>query len=242
MNFNYYCVYDFETGSKNKHKTQLTQIASIMIEPRKLVLIDNSLFSSEVKPILDDAEAITLGLDPVQDEALIKTHKTRERLAQAPELKAVWPSWMESIAKYQSKRGGSWGAPVRCGFNIHGFDNPILDRYAEQFGQWDKEWGNQTIFHPSVSYDLYPEFYTVTENIKINSTHSVSLDNIRKWLGMSEEGAHDAKFDVIDCAELVIRFLRMKRKMHTGFDCTKCQTPLKFKFENSLANWKRPQI
>lgn len=235
-------VYDYETGSKNKHNTQLTQIASIVIEPRKLTLIENSLFTSEVRPILDDAAAIAAGLGPVEDEALIKTNKTREALAIAPELKAVWPAWMDNISKYRVNRGGSWGAPVRCGFNIHNFDNPITDRYAEQFGQWDATWGTQNIFHPVHSFDLMPEFWKLTENIKINSTHSISMDSIRKWLGMSEEGAHDAKFDVIDCAELVIRFLRMKRKMHTGFDCTKCQTPLKFKFENSLATWKRPII
>lgn len=242
MNFNYLICYDYETGSRNKKDTQLTQIASIVIEPRKLVLIENSLFSSEVKPILDDAEAIAAGLAPIEEEALKITHKTREGLAKAPELKAVWPAWMDNIQKYRTKKNGAWGAPIRCGYNIHNFDNPITDRYTEQFGQWDKEWATQNVFHPIVSYDLITEFFSITENIKINPTHSISLDNIRKWLGMSGDNAHDAKFDVIDCAELVIRFLRMKRKMHTGFDCTKCSTPLKFKFEGSLANWKRPAI
>jgi len=156
-----------------------------MIEPRKLTLIENSLFSSEVRPILDDAAAIAAGLGPVEDEALLKTHKTREALAKAPELKDVWTSWVENISKYRINRGGAWGGPIRCGFNINNFDNPIVDRYAQQFGQWDKEWGNQTIFQPVVSNDLLPEFWKVTENIKINNTHSISLDNLRAWLGMS---------------------------------------------------------
>jgi DNA polymerase III epsilon subunit-like protein len=240
MNFNYLLVYDYETGSRNKHNTQLTQIASIVIEPRKLVLVENSLFSSEVKPILDDAAAIEAGLAPIDEEALRITHKTRENLAKAPELKQVWESWMESIAKYRTNRGGAWGSPIPCGFNINKFDNFITDRYAEQFGQWDKTWETNTVFHPLVSYDLLVEFWKVAENIKINNNHSISLDAIRDWLGMTKEGAHDAKNDVIDCAELVIRFLRMHRKMNVGFECTKCQTPLKVRFEGSLASWKRP--
>lgn len=149
---------------------------------------------------------------------------------------------MENIKQYRSNRSGAWGAPIRIGFNNNNFDDTITDRYAEQFGFWDKVWGNQTIFHPVFSIDLIQEFWKLTENIKVNNTHSVSLDAMRTWLGMSKEGAHDGKNDVLDCAELAVRFLRMQRKMHTGFECTKCQTPLKIKFEGALANWKRPVL
>ena len=42
-----------------------------------------------MKPILDDEEAIAAGLDPVEDEALDITRKTRKALAKAQTPKYV---------------------------------------------------------------------------------------------------------------------------------------------------------
>lgn len=234
--------YDFETGSKDSSNNQLTQISSIMIDPRKLKIIENSLFDSEVRPILDDEAAIAAGYGPVEQDALDITHKTREKLALAAEPKQVWNAWIEHTKKYYIQRGGSWGAPIRCGFNIVNFDNKIVDRFSKLYGQWDNKWNCQDAFHPLISFDLLQEFWKITENQKINSRHSISLDSIREWLGMSKDGAHDAKNDILDCAELVVRMLKLSRKFTTGFECIKCQHPFKIQFENSLANWKRPQL
>lgn len=213
-----------------------------MIDNRRLEFVKDSLFNVDVCPILDDEQAVALGLDPVEDEALKITHKTREGLKNGVPIKNAWSLFEEYLKRYQSNKSGSWGAPIRCGFNIINFDNPITDRMCEQYGTYDKVWGTQSIFHPIHNIDLMHDFFRITENIKINSTHSISLDNIREWLGMPKDGAHDAKNDVLDCAELVVRFLKMYRKMHTGFECTKCNNDLKIKFEGALAGWKRPAI
>lgn len=42
---------------------------------------------------------------------------------------------------------------------------------------------------------------------------SLSLDNIRDYLGINKDGAHDATKDVEDCAKILIRFLRLHRNL-----------------------------
>jgi DNA polymerase III epsilon subunit-like protein len=52
---------------------------------------------------------------------------------------------------------------------------------------------------------------------------SYSLDNVRKYFGISGEGAHDALKDVKDCAEILIRFMKLHRNLSS-----------KVKFKNSF--------
>ena len=40
-----------------------------------------------------------------------------------------------------------------------------------------------------------------------------TLDNLREYLGISKEGAHDALKDVKDTAQIMIRFLRLHRNL-----------------------------
>lgn len=242
MNFNYICCLDFETGSKNKNKTQPTQLACVMIDARKLEIVKDSHFNSEIRPILDDAKAIELGLDPVSDEALEKTRKTREQLASAPILSDVWQSFTSYVKKYNKKDGNTWNAPVRGGFNIKNFDNTIIDRLCKEYGPYDNEYQSQNLFHPLHYFDIIDDLWRVTDNIRISDNNSISFETVREWLGMSTEGAHDALIDVIDCAEIMIRFMKLYRKLHTGIPCISCSSMNKIKFEGSLSKWTRPQI
>jgi hypothetical protein len=235
-------VYDWETGSKNKFKTQPTQLAALAIDGRSLSIIEGSIFDSEIKPILDDEEAIRQGLDPIEDEALDITHKTREGLAKAPELKEVWNSFCDYTARYKTAKN-NWGNPVRAGYNICNFDNAITDRLCQQFGQWDNVWQAQTLFHPIHNIDVMHDIWRITENIRINSTNSISMDSIRDWLGMSKENAHDAKADIYDTAEIMIRFIKLYRGITNGsISCAKCDTKFKVKFEKALSTWRRPTL
>ena len=97
MNYRDIIVFDFETGSRNPHKTQPTQIAAIALHGRKLTIQPNGIFNSEIRPILDDKKAIEAGFDPVEEEALKITGKTREALAKAPLPKTVWKSLKISV-------------------------------------------------------------------------------------------------------------------------------------------------
>ena len=84
MNYKDIIVFDFETGSRNPEKTQPIQIAAVAIHGRKLTVQPDGYFESLIRPILDDEEAISMGLDPIEDEALAVNGKTREEIAKAP--------------------------------------------------------------------------------------------------------------------------------------------------------------
>ena len=71
-----FVVFDFETGGRNPHRCQPTQLAAVALDGRSLKL--KGTFNSEIKPILDDEVAIAAGVDPVEDEALKVTGKTRK--------------------------------------------------------------------------------------------------------------------------------------------------------------------
>lgn len=242
-NTNYIAVYDFETTSKNGSKAQLTQISCIMIDPRKLEFVDSSLFDIDVKPIFDEEKCLELEIDAPTQEVLDKTHKTREALEKAPDPKQAWEAFVSYIKKYY-KGKNSWTAPIRAGYNIIGYDNPIVDRMCKQFGPYDDEYKCQNLFHPLHNIDVMNFVWMITENLKINSTNSVSFDNVREWLGMSKDGAHNAAVDVIDAGELVIRIMKLFRKLNSGIDCINpnCGTKNRVKFEKSLSSWKRPLL
>ena len=127
-------VFDFETGSRNPTKTQPTQLAALALDGRSLKL--KGTFNSEIKPILDDDKAISLGLDPIEDEALRITGKTRTQLRKAPTVRSVWKKFIKFVEQYNWK-GTQFFAPIPAGFNIIGFDMIIVNRLCKEFGPYD---------------------------------------------------------------------------------------------------------
>jgi DNA polymerase III epsilon subunit-like protein len=53
-------------------------------------------------------------------------------------------------------------------------------------------------------------FYWFEHN---NDLKSYTLDNIRDYMGLSKDGAHDALKDVKDTAQILIRFLKLHRNL-----------------------------
>ncbi len=88
---------DWETGSKDRRKCQPVQLASIIIDVRRLEVIPNSIFESTLRPIFDDKKAQQAGLDPLEDEALDLNGHTRESLADAPLPKLVWENYCDYL-------------------------------------------------------------------------------------------------------------------------------------------------
>tara|TARA_R110000744_G_scaffold174750_3_gene293507 strand:+ start:693 stop:1385 length:693 start_codon:yes stop_codon:yes gene_type:complete len=215
-------VFDFETGSRNPLKTQPTQIAAVVIHGKSLKLKEGGIFNSEMKPILDDEEAIAAGLDPVEDEALDITRKTRKALAKAPTPKYVWRKFGKFCAMHNWK-GTSWFNPIAAGYNINHFDLPIAERMCQMYGPVDKKSGRQDIFHKIYKIDLMDTVYMWMESNP--SVHSISMDSMRDMLGMSKENAHDALQDVKDTANILIKFMKLHRELSP-----------KVKFEKAFAN------
>ena len=202
-------VFDFETGSRDPLKTQPTQIAAVAIHGRKLTVQPNGYFNSEIRPILDDDKAIEMGLDPVEDEALDITRKTRAELKKAPAPKQVWGKFSNFVNKYNWKRT-PYFAPIPAGYNINGFDLIIADRMCQQYGPVDKKTGRQTLFNRIHRVDVMNLVWGWLENNP--DVKRFSLDSLRDYFGMSKENAHDALQDIKDTANIMIRFMKMQRK------------------------------
>lgn len=211
-----FIVFDTETGSRNPHKTQLTQIAALALDGRNLSV--KGQFNSEIKPIFDDEEAIKLGLDPIEDEALKITGKTREGLENAPSLKSVWSKFVKFVGQYNWK-GDPFFNPIPVGFNIIGFDMIIINRLCQEFGPWDKDRSHQKLFSKVYKVDIMDNVFLWTEGDP--SIRSISMDSLREKMGLSTDNAHDALQDVKDEANIFIKLLRTHRSVYQNISFEK---------------------
>jgi DNA polymerase III epsilon subunit-like protein len=197
-----------------------------MIDPVKLEIIPNSIFNSYIRAEEDPDICEKLEIDEIQQEALDVNGISLEQIRSAPSLEEVWGSFREYVKGY-SKTTNQWDAPIRAGYNIYNFDNKIIDRLCVQYGDWDYKFGAQKLFHPIHNIDVMTDIWRWTEN---TSMRSISMDNVRKWLGIDTDGAHNAKNDILVTAFLVIKFLNLYR-YHYNF--TKFTTE-SFKKENEI--------
>lgn len=211
-----YIIFDFETGSRNPHKTQPTQIAAIALDGRSLTV--KGQFNSEIQPVLDDEKATSLGLDPVEDEALKITKKTREQLEQAPSLKSVWNKFTKFVDQYNWK-GDAFFNPIPVGFNIIGFDMIIINRLCKEFGPYDKDRSQQKLFSKIYKFDIMDSIFAWTESDP--SIRSISMDSLRDRMGLSRDNAHDALQDVKDSANIFIKLMKTHRAVYQNMNFDK---------------------
>jgi len=210
--------YDFETGSKNKYKTQPIQIAAVVIDLRALDIVEDSLFVSTIKPELDDEKATTLGLDPIQDDALKVNGFTREELEKAPDCKLVWSNFLDYTKRFNLKgnNGSKWDSVALSGFNNSNFDDYILARLCEKYGPKLDEYGGWTCFHPFVNIDLHMLIQGWFHSIQLNDSGSMSMDALRDFFGIDKTNAHRADIDVISGALLLIKFFKLQKLIVSG--------------------------
>ena len=79
-----------------------------------------------------------------------------------------------------------------------------------KYNNLNKE-GRSSLFYPRDVIDVMNIVFYWFENS--NDLKSYALDNLRDYLGISKEGAHDAYKDVKDTAEILIRFLKLHRNL-----------------------------
>jgi DNA polymerase III epsilon subunit-like protein len=202
MNTKDIIVFDFETTSKNAQIAELTQIGACVIHPRRLTI--GETFNTEVRP---------LNFDAIEEDALKITGKTREGLMKAPHPEQAWRDFANFVGKYNFKKN-EWNAPIAAGYNILGYDWPILTRYSNKYKTCNDK-GQQALFSNFMSYDLMQEIYWWNENK--NDLENLQLTTVRKYMGLSTEGAHDALCDVMDTAKIMIRFMKLKRNTKVIF-------------------------
>ena len=222
-----YIVFDFETGSRNPDKTQLTQIAAIALHSKKLTLQPGGIFNIEVKPEFDDEKAVKAGFEPVEQGALDVTRKTREQLEKATDPKIAWQQFTNFVNKFNPK-GSPFFAPIPIGYNINNFDMKIVQRYCEMYGPTDNK-NKQKLFHQIYKIDLMDNLFAWFENN--DGVEKLNMDYLRGYFGFGEDSkknAHDALQDVLDTGEIAVRFLKFHRAKSEGV-----------KFEKSFANSER---
>jgi hypothetical protein len=155
INNNYIAVFDFETDSRDPHTCSPTELGCVMIEPRKLEIVESSLFEQGMRPEDIDTEGYyerhketiewTANNRKTKPEAIIEEWKSY------PSPDVTWSAFVSYLEGYQargSKRKSMFSAPIRAGSNIIAFDDIILKRLCTQYKNIDRKSGKPNIFHP----------------------------------------------------------------------------------------------
>lgn len=207
-----------ETDGSDPSVCSPVQIAAIMVDPVKLEIISNSEFNINLKPEkLNNTE-----LDnPYTDSDILDWHakvanttadKILANWKEYPEQSHSWNAFVQYLDKYHSRssKKNMFTAPIVAGYNIFRFDLKIVDRLSKKFNNINKE-GTTDLFYPRDTLDIMNLLFYWFEGS--SELDSLTLDNIRKYFGISGDNAHDALKDVKDTAEILIRFLRLHRNL-----------------------------
>ena len=220
-----FLIFDFETTGKNPNKCQLTQISAVVLHGKKLTLQPGGVFDIEVRPEFDDEKAIKAGFDPVEQEALDVTRKTREQLEKAVGPKVAWQQFSNFVTKFNMK-GSPYFAPIPVGFNFNNYDMPILNRYCQMYGPSEEKTGKQKLVHQIYKVDMMDVLFGWFEDN--DAVKKLNMGYLREFFGFPEESkanAHNAIYDVVDTANIFVRFMKYQRKLNS-----------KTNFEKSFAN------
>lgn len=216
INYNKICVFDFETDGKNPRTCSPVQLAAVMIDPLQLNIIPGSEFNIHCKPeVLESDPDYVYEGDILDFHAKVKGTDTNSILnewKQYPSQKSSWSLFIDYLDKYHSRtsKKSQFSAPIAAGYNIHRFDLLIIDRLSNKYNNLNKE-KCSNLFYTRDVIDLMNLVFLWFENN--NDLKSYSLDSLREYFGISKDGAHDALKDVKDCAEILIRFLKLHRRM-----------------------------
>lgn len=212
------CVFDMETDGSDPSVCSPVQIAAVMIDPIKLEIIENSEFNINLKP---DKIAESKENDPYTDSDILEWHgkvlgispeKVLANWHKYPEQSQSWGCFVQYLENYhtRSSKKSFFSAPIAAGYNIFRFDLKIVERLSKKYGNVNKE-GGTDLFYPRDTVDIMNLLFYWFEGS--SDLDSLTLDNVRKYFGISGENAHDALKDVKDTADILIRFLRLHRNL-----------------------------
>ena len=211
------CVFDLETDGSNPDSCSPVQIAAVIIDPRKLEIIPDSEFNINLmpEPLEKDKDYDYSDSDILDFHAKVKNISKDKVLAELRDYQKQeigWKMFVSYLEMYhiRSQRKSCFTAPISCGYNINRFYLRIVDRLSQKYNNVNKE-GKSSLFYPRDVIDIMNVvFYWFEGNDELKN---YTLDNLREYLGISKEGAHDALKDVKDTAQIMIRFLRLHRNL-----------------------------
>lgn len=216
-NFQKICVFDLETDGSNPDKCSPVQIAAIMVDPIKLEIIPNSEFNINIKPeaLQDNPSYGYEDSDVLDFHAKVRGSSKEDILSswtQYQKQEVGWKMFVSYLDMYhtRSEKKSCFSAPIASGYNINRFDLRIIERLSTKYNNLNKE-GRSSLFYPRDVIDVMNVLFYWFEGS--NELKNYTLDNLRDYLGISKEGAHDALKDVKDTAQIMIRFLRLHRTM-----------------------------
>lgn len=223
------CVFDMETDGINPDKCSPVQIAAIMVDPLKLEIVPDSEFNINIKPeALDDNPEYAYADSDVLDFHAKVRASTKDKILEDwksyPKQDHSWKMFTSYLEMYhtRSEKKSCFTAPIAAGYNINRFDLRIIERLSIKYNTLNKE-GKSSLFYPRYVIDVMNVlFYWFEGNSELKN---YTLDNLRDYLGISKDGAHDALKDVRDTAQILIRFLRLHRNLSR-----------KIKFKGSFVN------
>ena len=223
------CVFDLETDGVNPDICSPVQIAAIMVDPLKLEIIKDSEFNITIKPqILDEKPEYVYADSDVLDFHAKVRGSTKEDILKSwhgfQKQEHGWKMFISYLDMYHTRntKKSCFSAPIAAGYNINRFDLRIIERLSQKYDNLNKE-GRSSIFYPRDVIDMMNMiFYWFEGN---NELKNYTLDNLRDYLGIDKEGAHDALKYVKDTANILIRFMRLHRGLAN-----------KIKFKSSFMN------
>jgi len=209
------CVFDFETDGVNPLICNPVQLAALMIDGKKLNIIEGSEFCIDMQPPdINNKSYLTNEIQGTINWHAKNYNTTAEVIIEkwkrAVDQRAAWEMFLNYFNKYNPK-GTVYFAPMLGGMNIIDFDIPIFKRLMKTYGTKDFFWKRDKA-------DLLHLCYYWFESL--DEPKAYNLDTLREYFGIEKEGGHDALKDVRDTADLLIRFLKLHRK---------CATKVKFK-------------
>ena len=228
-NFQKICVFDMETDGVNPDKCSPVQIAAVIVDPLKLEIVPDSEFNINIKP-----EALVDNPDYAYGDSDVLDFHAKVRGSSKEDILNQWKSYQKQdhgwkmftsyldIYHTRSEKKSCFTAPIAAGYNINRFDLRIIERLSIKYNTLNKE-GRSSLFYPRDVIDVMNVlFYWFEGN---NELKNYTLDNLRDYLGLSKDNAHDALKDVKDTAQILIRFLRLHRNLSR-----------KIKFKGSFVN------
>lgn len=210
------CVFDFETDGADPTVCSPVQLAAVMVDPMKLEIVKGSEFNINMKPeVLEANPDHKYGGDILEFHAKVRGCKASDILSawqDYPKQEQAWKQFISYLEKYHCRHSkkSQFSAPIASGYNINRFDLVIIDRLSQKYKNLNKEKRSNIFYQRDVLDIMNLIFYWFESS---NEVKSFALDNMREYFGISKEGAHDAMKDVNDCAEILIRFLRLHRNL-----------------------------
>lgn len=204
MNYENFIVFDLESTGVDTNTAQIVQIGAVCIDARRLEIIEGSEFDVLIKPLYGE-ECAKAGLQELTDGAINIHKKGHALLAEKGVTLETGLSNFVSYVNTHNYGKTKWKSPIPAGYNINGYDTPILKRDLARTGL-------SSPFHPSISIDVLQLMWMFFENDK-NVTRLSADSLIRKHMGWKDKGeSHDALGDVVMTAEVLIKSMRLIRK------------------------------